>query len=87
MIFNIQQMLLGTSCSGRQRVGTCGACGRAGKIVYFIGLETREGKSQLGIGTCTWDDNIKMDLNKMILKTVNYSLETSGGLLWIRNEL
>jgi len=71
MIFNLHQMLLGISCSGRQTVGTFGACGRAGKIVYISGLETREEKSQFGIGTCTWEDNIKMDLNKMILKTVN----------------
>jgi len=27
-----------------------------------------------------------MDLIKIILRTVNYSLGTSGGLLWIRNE-
>jgi hypothetical protein len=87
MIFNIYQMLLGISCSGRQMVGACGACGRAGKIVYFVGLETHEGKSQLGIRACTWEDNIKIDLNEMILKTVNYSLGTSGALLWICNEL
>jgi len=28
-----------------------------------------------------------MDLNKMVLETVNYILGTSGCLLWIRNEL
>ena len=87
MIFNIHQMLLGISCSGRQTFEACGACGRAVKIVYFVDLETHEGKSQLGMHTCTWEDNIKMDLNKMILRTVNYSLGTSGGLLWICNEL
>jgi hypothetical protein len=28
-----------------------------------------------------------MDLNKMILRTVNYSPGASGSLLWISNEL
>jgi hypothetical protein len=47
MIFSLHQMLLGISCLGRQTVGTCGVCGRAGKIVYISGLETREEKSSL----------------------------------------
>lgn len=87
MIFNNHQMLLGMSCSGRHAVEACGACGTAGKIVHFVDLETREGKRQLGMHTCKCEDNIKIDLNKIILRTVNYSLGTSGGLLWIHNEL
>jgi len=54
MIFDIHHMLLVISCSGRQTVEACGACVRGGKTVYFVGLETREGKSQLGIRTFTW---------------------------------
>jgi len=87
MIFSLHQMLLGISYSERQTVEPYGTCGRTGKIEYFVGVQTHERKSQLGIRTCTWEDNIKMDLNKMLLKTVNYGLGTSGGLLWVRNEL
>jgi hypothetical protein len=87
MIFEIHHMILGISCSGRQTVEACGASVRAGKIIYVVGLETREGKSQLGIRIFTWEDNIKMDLNKMVLETVNYILGTSGCLSRIRNEL
>jgi hypothetical protein len=52
MIFSLHQMLLGIYRSGWQKVKACDVCGRAGKNLCFIGLETLEGKSQLGIGTC-----------------------------------
>jgi len=44
--------------------GTCSAYGER-KRVYRVLVRTSEGKRPLGRRRCSWEDNIKMDLQEM----------------------
>jgi hypothetical protein len=59
------------------------------RVVHRVLVEKPEGKRPLGIPSRRWEDNIKMDLQKVGRGVVGtgwswFRIGTGGGHLWVR---